>query len=117
LCCEFHRQVHIFGEFGTNTPHVPGTAQPPGPTEPTCAVGPAGAAGPTWWHDPGLEHPHSLEHNLDECDSLKKRRFDQMVEARFTWINGFTYPIAQPPQQSSKGDPSHSLTWSVHHTA
>jgi hypothetical protein len=40
LCCDFHEQVHILGEIGTNVPHGLGTAEPPG------AVGPAGAAGP-----------------------------------------------------------------------
>jgi hypothetical protein len=70
-------------------PHVSCTAEPPG------SASPAGAAGPAPWHDSSPEHPHSLKHNLDEHDSLKKRRFDQMVEVRITRINGPTYPIAQ----------------------
>jgi hypothetical protein len=110
LCYDFHRQVNILGEFGTNTPHVLRTAEPPGPTEP------ADAADRTPWHDSGPKHPHSLEHNLDEHDSLKKCQFDQMVEARITWINGSTFPIAQLPQPSSRGDPRRPQTQSLHHT-
>jgi hypothetical protein len=91
LCCDFHRQVHILGEIGTNTPHVLGTAEPPGTT------GRAGAVGPTLWCVLGSKHRLSLEHNLDEQDSQRKCRFDQMVEARMTWINGSTYPVTQPP--------------------
>jgi hypothetical protein len=52
-----------------------------------------GVRDPAPWYDSGPEHPHSLEHNLDERCSLKKRRFDKIVEAR---INGSTYPIVQP---------------------
>jgi hypothetical protein len=104
------QQVHILGEFGTNTPHVPGTA------EPADAADPLSPADPARLHAPSPECHYSHEHNLDECDSLKKRQFDQRVEARISWINGSTYPIAQPPQPSSKGDPRHPLTWSVHRT-
>jgi hypothetical protein len=32
LCCEFHRQVHILREIGTNVPHEQGMAVPPGTT-------------------------------------------------------------------------------------
>jgi hypothetical protein len=60
LCCEFHRQVHILGEIGTNVPHGLGTAEPLGTT------GPAGAAGPAPWLLPGPMHLLSREHNLDE---------------------------------------------------
>jgi hypothetical protein len=116
------------GEFETNTPHVPGTTEPPGPAELVGAAGPAGAAGPVgaagplgmadpaWLHASGLKCPYSLEHDLDECDSLKKCQFDQRVEARITWINWPTYSIAQPPQPSSRGNPRHPITQSVHHT-
>jgi hypothetical protein len=76
-----------------------------------------GAADPPPWHDYGPDHRHSLEHNLDKRDSLKKRWFDQRVEARITWINGSTYPVAQPPQPSSRGDSRRSLQRSVHHMA
>jgi hypothetical protein len=54
------------GEFGINTPLVPGTAQQPG------LASLARRADPALLHDSGPEHPHSLEHNLDERDSLKK---------------------------------------------
>jgi hypothetical protein len=103
-------QVQILEEFDTNTPHVLGTTEPPG------TVGPVGAGSPASWRVSGLEHPFSLEHNLDERDSLKKCRFDQMVEARITWINGSTYTVTQPPQPSSRGNPRHLRAWSVHHT-
>jgi hypothetical protein len=91
-------------------PHVSCTAELPG------SASPAGAAGPAPWHDSSPEHPHSLKHNLDEHDSLKKRRFDQMVEVRITRINGPTYPIAQARQPSSIGNPSHPRAESVHYT-
>jgi hypothetical protein len=71
LCCEFHRQVHILGEIGTNVPHEQGTAEPPGPAGPAGAAGLAGVAGPAPWLVPGPEHLLSLEQYLDEHDSLK----------------------------------------------
>jgi hypothetical protein len=43
LCSEFHRQVHILREIGTNVPHVQGTTELPGP------AGPVGAAGLAPW--------------------------------------------------------------------
>jgi hypothetical protein len=65
LCCEFHGQVHILGEIGTNVPHEQGTAEPPG------LAGPAGMVGPAPWLVPSPEHLLSLEQHLEEHDSLK----------------------------------------------
>jgi hypothetical protein len=76
-----------------------------------------GPTGPTQLHASGPECPYSLKHNLDECDSMKKRRVDRRVEARTTWIIGSTYLIAQPPQPSSRGNFRCLLTRSVHGTA
>jgi hypothetical protein len=60
--------------------------------------------------DPGVPMSHiSFEQYLDERDSLRKRRFDQMVEARITWINGSTFPAAQLPQPSFRSDPRLSV--------
>jgi hypothetical protein len=78
------------GEIGTNIPHVLGTVEPPGTADPTGAtslagaIGPTGAVGPAPWCASGPKHRLSLEHNLDERDSLRKRRFDQVVEASET---------------------------------
>jgi hypothetical protein len=55
LFCEFHRQVHILGEIGTNVPHEQGTAEPPSTADP------AGVSGPAPWLVPGPEHLLSLE--------------------------------------------------------
>jgi hypothetical protein len=89
------------GEIRIKKPHVLCTAKPPGPAGPVGAADPTGATGPAPWHDSGPEHPHSHEHNL---------------EARITSINGPTYPIAQPPQPSSKGNPRRPRARSVYHT-
>jgi hypothetical protein len=58
---------------------VPGTAEPPGSAEPAGAAGPLGPVGLAQLQASSLECPYSLKKNLDECDSLKKRRFDQRV--------------------------------------
>jgi hypothetical protein len=105
LRCDFHRQVHILGEIGNNIPHVLGTAEPPGTAGPAGGVGLVGAACPATWRVPSPKHRLSLEHNLDKRDSLRKHRFDQMVETRITWIHVSNYPVTQPPQSSSRGDP------------
>jgi hypothetical protein len=83
LCCEFHRQVHILGEIGTNVPHEQGTAEPPGPT------GPAGAAGPTSVV-PGPKHLISLEQYMDKHDSLKNVGLIQR------WRLGSMGPLVRP---------------------
>jgi hypothetical protein len=93
------------GEIGTNTPHVLGTAEPPRIASLAGAARLAGAASPAAWRVPGPKHCLFLKHNLDEQDSLKKRRLDQVVVARITWIIGSTYLVTQPPQLSSRGDP------------
>jgi hypothetical protein len=46
LCCDFHGQVRILREIGTNVPHGLGTAEPQGTASPADVAGPAGAAGP-----------------------------------------------------------------------
>jgi hypothetical protein len=105
------------GEIGINTPHMLGTAEPPGTTGPASAAGPTGAAGAAPWLVSSPKHHLSLEHNLDEHDSLRKRRFDQMLDDMITSINRSTYPVAQPPQPSSRCNPRHSRAWPMHHTA
>jgi hypothetical protein len=86
---------------------VLGTAEPLGMAGTAGVAGPVGATDPAPWRVPGPMHRLSLEHILDERDSLRKCQFDQMVKARITWINGSTYPVTQPPQLSSRGNPRH----------
>jgi hypothetical protein len=90
LCCEFHRQVHILGEIGTNVPHELGTAEPPGLASPARAAGLAGAAGPAPWLVPSLEHLLSLKQYLDEHDSLKNISLIQR------WRLGSMGPLFRP---------------------
>jgi hypothetical protein len=84
LCCDFHGQIHILGEIGTNVPHEQGTTGPAGP------AGPAGAAGHAPWIMPGPEHLLSLEQHLEEHDSLKNVGLIQR------WRLGSMGPLVRP---------------------
>jgi hypothetical protein len=105
LCCDFHGQVHILGEIGTNVPH--GRGRPNHQARPALQVQPAltGAADPAPWLVPGPMHFFSCGHNLDERDPPRKRQFDRMDVVRITWINESTCSADQPPQPLFQGNP------------
>jgi hypothetical protein len=123
LCCDFHGQVHIWGEIGTNMSHKLGTAEPPARAalqmRSSSQVRPAlpGVAAPAPWLVPSPIHLLSCRHNLDEWDRPRKRQFDRMDEVRITWINGSTYTAVQPPQPSFQSNPRHPWANAIHHTA
>jgi hypothetical protein len=111
LCCEFYRQVHIFGRISDQ--HA--TCARRGRFTWfgwTCKCGRPCPVTHLWFEAPSLPQAH-----LDEWDSLVKHRFDQRVKVGITWIHGSTYPPDQPSQPSLKSNPRHPSTRSVHPTA